>query len=56
MINPYDPKLMRQSLDAWQKSLDLYRRNPVIEAQQAWITGANSWLAWQQSVMKLWSR
>lgn len=56
MINPYDPRLMRQSLDAWQKSIDLYRSNPWVEMQQAWLQSAQAWMAWSNSMTKLWHR
>lgn len=48
--------MTQQSLALWQNSLDLYRKNPMIGSQQAMIDGMNSWLRWQSSMMKLWTR
>jgi hypothetical protein len=55
-MNAYDPKWMRQSIEVWQKSLDLYRANPMIEAQQAWINGMQAWMSWSTSMMKIWGK
>lgn len=55
--------MTRQSLALWQRSLDLYQKNPLITGQQAMIKGAEAYLAWSQSsarlaatMMNLWKR